>query len=402
MTITGKIAHWMAGSILALAAALPAAAHADIATIPITGEHEYKAVRLTPQIYNRANPDLSDVLVLDENGQPVPYFIHTFEIAKAGETAKMFPLRAGETLIHANTRSSDFYRQFNVNQDILATAIFIQSTTPLFACDVQLQGSFDGIAWNHIQNERLYRTGGGEKLDFFFTQPLRYAHYRFSTEDCPLIIDGADLGYSRTLARREYFEQTMTARFDIEQDGNQTVVKLHGLKGVPLHAATFHTESQFIRYVSFANRRAKLFNYTIGFSHYQSLTLLFGGWRTHSDVVEIRIENGDNVPIDISQITLVYLTKEVVFKGENGKTYTLSFGTGPTRAPVYDIVQYKDLILDQGYDLLPIQITLSDTVTQAPKPEPAFDYTLLFNVLVVAVSLLLGVVIVLRLRRKAV
>ena len=50
-----------------------ASTFAHTATIENSGEHKYKAVRLTPEIYSNANSNLSDILIKDESGENVPF-----------------------------------------------------------------------------------------------------------------------------------------------------------------------------------------------------------------------------------------------------------------------------------------------------------------------------------------
>ena len=46
---------------LMLFLSIPVFSHS--ATIQISGENKYKAIRLTPELYNHANSDLSDILI---------------------------------------------------------------------------------------------------------------------------------------------------------------------------------------------------------------------------------------------------------------------------------------------------------------------------------------------------
>lgn len=57
--------------------AFSSTAFASTGTIKNSGVNKYKSVMLTPEIYNNANPDLSDILIKAPNGDSVPYFINT-------------------------------------------------------------------------------------------------------------------------------------------------------------------------------------------------------------------------------------------------------------------------------------------------------------------------------------
>lgn len=96
-------------------------------------------------------------------------------------------------------------------------------------------------------------------------------------------------------------------------------------------------------------------------------------------------------------ITLIHLVDDLIFKGPDQGTYKLIFANPETqKAPVYDIVNYKNMILKEGYDRLELK---NIKIEQPPEEAPKKDYSLLFNITIGAVSLLLGYIILVRLKR---
>ncbi|MDR1687145.1 MAG: hypothetical protein LBS21_00855 [Clostridiales bacterium] len=286
---------------------------ADTAEIKITGEHDYKAVELTPQIYNKANQNLYDLLIKDETGENVAYFI----IGR-----------------HSDTRTTD--------------------------------------------------------------------------------------------------SNTYIPEFETEEIDGYTIIKIYGLKHVAINNMTFETDDTFERRFYFGNSLSKvLYNLPFG-EAMKDTTVRFAGFSSPGEILEVKIKNGDDAPINISGITCTYFADEVVFKGENGKTYSLFFGDSSVSAsPVYDIVNYKDLIIAQGYDVLNFgNITVdeemggevtdeteSETETESgleteaeteAGTETEFEteaegneefYSVLFNVFIIIVSVLLLVIIMMRMRK---
>ena len=385
-----------------------AAIAADTASVVASGEHEYKAIRLNPQIYGRAARGLQDLLVQDEEGKPVPYFINSYEILQTTEAPLVYSLAKGGSFVKNGDAYDDFFAETASDRDLIATSISVRSGSGLFAKNVELFGSYDGLVWNFMQNDKLYRVDEGEKLTIVFEKPQKYTHYRLRTLNNAekaavsdlLSIDGAYLEYSQGTVDKVYFIETVSPSFNTEEVGNKSVIRLFGLKNVRVNELTIHTDNQFKRMAHFASGNAKmLYNLSFGGSGYQDLTLDFNGFSSSDSTVDIEIFNGDDMPITIGGVTLTCFVDDVVFKGENGKAYYLSYGDAAVpEPPAYDIANYKDLILNEGYDLLLAENILREEAGEEARP----DYSAVFNAVVIAVSVLLGCIILMRVKRKEV
>jgi len=124
--------------VVALTVFSAAAAMADTAAIIMSGEQEYKAVRLTPEIYNRANRDLSDILVLDGEGTPVPYFMNSYEMAWDTRTGSPYHLVSMDSFVKDGDTYYDFSAETIPWMDIQATSIHIGVNSNMFAKDVEM------------------------------------------------------------------------------------------------------------------------------------------------------------------------------------------------------------------------------------------------------------------------
>ncbi|MCL2086541.1 MAG: hypothetical protein FWH05_02975 [Oscillospiraceae bacterium] len=255
----------------------------NTATIENSGENKYKSIRLTPEIYNNANSDLSDLRIKDSNGEYLPFFI---------------------------------------------------------------------------------RTGKDEKIE---------------TEIMP--------------------------KFSVEEEDKTTHVFIDGLKNLNLEQMTIETDSMFRRPVSTSLGVSKeLYNLTFGDTTRTDTTIYFNRLAFRDDTFLLTIRNGDDRPIKISGIVVRFYADELVFEGGAGD-YTLHFGADPlVKPPVYDIVRYKNEIINEEFDHLEItQFFFAPTIeVSIEEPEPqSFDYTLLFNIAVVAVAVVLALVILLKLKKKS-
>jgi hypothetical protein len=110
-----------AGASSSLPAAPPYAESGE-AVIENQGEHQYKSVKLTPEIYNRSASDLSDLRIKDANGENVPYFINRVRREEYETVAESYPM----TLTNSYTMGDSFYFDYRVSdipdRDVIATS----------------------------------------------------------------------------------------------------------------------------------------------------------------------------------------------------------------------------------------------------------------------------------------
>ena len=373
------------------------------AEILLSSDGEYQAVRLVPEIYNHLNRNLADILIKDEAGNILPYFINSYDIFVSDALTITTPLVLVYSFIYEGDSFFDYKVETVSNRDTLATSLLVQTSSSMFAKSIELWGSHDGIEWSFVQRDSLYRVDGSEKLTIYFSTVQRYTHYRIKIPNDgnnDLLINGMVLEYSQHAVEQNFFSEPFQPTFDIVQDGRNTVIELHGLRNVRINELTIHTNSRFQRPVSFANGRTQELynlNFASGGQYYRSLTLNFGGYSEQQNIMTVTIHNGDNSPIDIENITLTYFADEIVFEAGSGAFATLFFGNSSiTRPPVYDIVNYKAFILNAGYEVLPFQsIVFTEEIILEPR-----DFSFVFNIVLVAISILLGFVILIRLRRQ--
>jgi len=87
---------------------------------------------------------------------------------------------------------------------------------------------------------------------------------------------------------------------------------------------------------------------------------------------------------------VAYRQYYAVFEASPAGSYALHYGGG-LPAPVYDIEHFRGLIVAQGYDVVAVSAT-RQLVQVAETVVGSQDFTLLFNLAMVAASALLGVV----------
>ena len=376
-------------------------AFTNTATIEVGGENKYKAVRLTPEIYNAANSDLSDILIKDENGENVPYFINSVN-RTIYETDRQSHLM---TLINSYTKDDSFYFDYKASnipdRDIVATSIELTTGNTGFAKNIELYGSYDNINWEFVQNDAIYSVDGKSKLGVEFNKIQKYTHYRFKLGNNleRISFGSAALVYNYFTQEKIYFIESIMPQFSVEEKEKKTYINIEGLKNLRIGEIIIETDSMFHRPVSAPSIFSmEIYNLYFNGAAYTNTAIPFN-WHTSRDSVFVMtIDNGDDKPINIKGITVGYYADELVFDGGKSGTFTLHFGADDTKnAPVYDIDKYKHEILKDDID----RAYIKDVVFDSPiKETDRYDYKTVFNVVVAAVAMVLGFLIAVRLRKK--
>jgi hypothetical protein len=158
------------------------------------------------------------------------------------------------------------------------------------------------------------------------------------------------------------------------------------------------TDSTFIRnFTTPEGVKKELFNLSVNGVLYNDTTLPLNRYISTGDTYTITVNDGDDRPVTVKSITVRYYADDLIFEGKAGETYTLEFGADSVKAaPVYDIGRYKNEILKGAID----RLSLGEIRYTEPAPEQKSIFTkTIFNIVVILVTLLLGVLIVLRLKR---
>lgn len=384
--------------LLALFSTITAFAHT--AAVQTDGENKYKAVRLSPEIYNNANSDLSDILIKDSKGEVVPYFIND-GFQKVYEGREIYPMK----LIHTFTKDNSFYFDYKLaaerESDTIATAIEVSTKNTNFAKLVDVYGSYDNLHWEFVQNDKLYVIDDKSKLDIEFHKPEKYTHYRFELANNleKISFDTINLVYSVNASEKSYFIESLTPAFSVEEKDKTTFLTIEGLKNLRLCDITIETDSMFKRTANAPLTSGKeIYNLSLNETLYTDTTLPLNSQISKEDSYVITIANHDDKPINIKSIAVRYYAGELVFEGSANGSYTLEFGADAAKtAPVYDITRYKDEILKTAID----KASISTIEYHKEQEKPAErDYKVIFNIVVIGITVLLGGLILFCLKRK--
>jgi hypothetical protein len=381
--------------------ALPLFSHD--ADINIEGGNNYKSVRLIPQVYNAAHRALSDLLIKngDEN---IPYFINS-SLGKTNETRETYFMRQINSYIKDDNFYFDFELSFARDSDVIATSIEFSTRNSGFAKPVDLFGSYDNIHWEFVQSDMLYAVESKSKLEINFSRPQKYTYYRLRLANNleQISFYNVELVYSLRISEETFFIESFRPEFTVETKDKTTEILIKGLKNLRLCDLQIETDSMFIRNVRTSGEKGKeLYNLSVNGTTYTDTVLPLNRKVSENDVFTVIISDGDDKPINIKGIVVRYYADDLVFQGNtfqrnDNDIYRLEFGADLSRAaPVYDIERYKNEILKGPIDKLELG---EITYVKTEQPREKIPYRVIFNIVIAVISVLLGVLIILKLKK---
>lgn len=370
------------------------------AAIENMGSKKYKAIKLTPEIYKGMLGNMTDLVLYDKNNEPIPYFINSFADTEF-ESKKSYEMKMINSFVKDEYFYFDYALENSQSEDVTATSIELQTDKEGFAKKVEIFGGYDNIHWEKVQEDMLYNVDGNKKLEIQFDNVKKYTYYRCKIANNleKVSFSSVALKYNRILQKKEYFTNTISPNFTTEERGNTTVIKIQNLKNVKLSSVTLKTDSIFKREVTFEARMPKmLYNLSFENTMYRDLTIPLGIVKVTREAAEIVIDNQDDKPIQVLGVEAKYLVDEIVFEGSRSGEYTLKFGNGEIQRPKsYDISNYKEQILSEGYDVLNIKEIKAEANKTPLKPQR--DYKFIFNIAISIVAVVLGVIVFRKLKK---
>lgn len=373
-------------------------AFAHTAMVDNTGSNKYKSVRLTPEIYNNANSDLSDILVKNQDGDNIPYFINTSNPTSYHNTVN-YPM----SLINSYSKDDAFYFDYKVvnlpDKDIISTSIELATGKTNFAKSIEVFGSYDNLQWEKIQDDSIYSVDSKKKLTINFNKPQKFTYFRFKLANNleKIAFDEVKLIYNVSTYEESDFIEDFTPKYQVENKDNITYIRLSGLKNLKLADITVLSGGMFKRMMRTPFGDKEIYNLSFNGISYVDTTIPLNRRIPSDDTLELRIENNDDKPISINGITVKYHADEIVFSGEGSNSFKLCFAKDDSKkAPIYDISSYKQEILKEKIDRLAIKNIEFD----APQETKQYDYKIIFNIVIIITAIFLAGIILLKLKKK--
>ena len=379
--------------------------------IIFTGQTAYSELYLDPEVYRGAADDLRDLRIVDNTGKFVPYY------RESGEDRPEEHLTTySSTLVHSAKKDGSTLFDYRINPlarnaDIQGNRLEFELPAENFLLHVQLLGSYDGIAWEPVAKGDLYAVDGREQNVIDLGPSFKYSFYRLVAEN-----NAADLQFpaltllrSSRVVHPELFKQQQDADYEIQQSDKRTEIIIHNTDRLKISGLQLESSGSFTRRVELYDGEGRLIPlagsgelYRLDFKDTEIVsTTLVPAEASSASPLRIVIYNQDDDPIPLNGLQLEYLLDRLVFPVDGEHPYRLLYGNAEATAPQYDIVNFKDYIA--GENLQVARLGPAE-LQQAPHADTAqskwFQNRLGFNIVIIAVSLLLVLFLARKLGRK--
>lgn len=326
----------------------------DILISPKITRESFIELALDNEIFEKANQDLSDIRIIHEKGEEIPYFL-TIEAPKSERenfSAKIF-----------NKGSVDEnFTIFTVDvgkEGALHNQIEINTDSKNFRREIAIEASQDQITWAALDSNKYiydytFEFKAHDTLIKYPETAFRYLRVKiFDKGELPLNIIGVEMRREIIKEGKQIFYQGDIISQIQDQENKASIVIMDlGAKGLSTNKLNLKTEdSNFNREValeggndlnswSIISFRDLIFNYQ---------TPKFNGSKLHIDYPEknfrylrLTIFNKDDKPINIKTASISGFLRKIVFSAKSGDDYMLYYGNQSARSSTYDLKNYID------------------------------------------------------------
>lgn len=375
--------------------------------ILIETDSEYKSLMLDKEVYRYAKEDLSDLRIIDEQNEFVPYYMDSYEEEIIRTDRQLIYL--SENLLTFQ-KEEDTYVDFklqtdNQQKDFIVDQLDLQFDLNVnFAKEVRVYGSYDNEKWDLVQQDSIFNIAdeNRSKTSVYFDSEMKYNFYRIAIlqniEDIQLQSLVAVQRGKMTAEQKDFVVEEIP-NYEIIEKPRQTTISIANPNKLKVNQIQIIAADRFNREYELYVKEDSL--YTIG-----SINSELGGniirlqdtySRNNLENIKLIIDNKDDQPIKIDEVRMSYTVDKVVFKSEMNQDYRIVVGNESANAPYYDIRSYKQTIADKQKE----PVVFGDTLKKESFGIDSNEHNteLILNIVVILTSIFL-IFIILRKTKK--
>lgn len=399
--------------------------------IQVVDNAQYQGLFLDADVYARAEDNLGDVRIVDASGRFVPYYADSGEEGQRG-LDREYPLERIGRAAGKNEIRFDFrVVPASGNEDVRGSRLLFALPSGSFLKTVKLEGSYDGQLWERVTQGELYSTGEGAFRNVIeLNDPVKYGYYRVIAPNSgePFDLQGMALIDVGTAVSGEAFRRTKEITFNVQPSARMSEVVMYNadklrIDRIKLNATASDGSSGFSR-MFYINRAKGSGANTRVLSPERLTSLKLEGTTVddteillaepiRSEKPMIVIDNEANPPLNIETIEIGYRVDRLVFENTGNGPYRLVYGADVRQAPQYDISAFRTEIERSGpgeaslgkenaSQFVPPAVEEASGATDGtgPKVGATASLQITFNIVLVAVALLLILFVGRKLRKK--
>lgn len=359
---------------------------ADILNINAPGFYQ---VTLSSQIIAKCNADLSDIRIIDQSGQIVPYIMQKDLPVNSRHTFIEFPV--------SNNFLGNFLESVIITNENLTSVknLCLQIKNNDVERSINILGSDDSAKWYAI-SENIKLSGSANNNGFYeqcIPIPLsNYLYIKISVNGknkTPLNILKAGI-YTDDQFSGKY--QTLPTPFASQKDSaNVSYIRLKFDENHIINKLHLNISGP-----KFYKRDIRLYSVDESGSHFITADQLDS--KNASDIllnarakqISIEIFNQDNPPLKITSAAAYQLSQSLLSYLETGKKYRVVFGDSTAKQPDYDLRFFTDS-LNKNLKIAGLGVITANTDHKSTVPQkPDFNFTYLMWGAIIVIILALA------------
>ena len=345
---TGFLFWMFLGSVTFVSAQKTFKYEASINKVDSTG---FYRITLDPGIVVKSKDDLSDIRLLDQKGDFVPYI--NSALGPRTDALKFHPFPQVKDKALDDTGTTFIVK---VDKKQIISFLYVRLKNTEVKRSINISGSDDLKHWYAIQENsplgRAFLNDDGTYMQELSFPGVNYLYLKLLVNDknkVPIKFLQAGI-YVPLPIKDTYFPVSHAAI--TKKDSNKTTyltVNLTDFYRVDLLQFNISGPKYYKRKViiyAFKNKVRQLIGYDeINSNNKNYLSVTF-----KKDKLELQIINGDNPPLNIKDITTLQKDLSIISYLEKGKSYKLLTGDNKAKKPEYDL----NFFLDSIHSCLPV------------------------------------------------
>jgi hypothetical protein len=317
-------------------------------------ETGFYSIAVTPELSSYLKPDLSDLRIIDEKKQWVPFIIDYPYLKSPPE----FFLFHNMTFQKTNSESKTILIIENSTKKEL-TNFIVELKNAAAQRTGSLSGSDNNKNWFVILDSLVLHESSGsgsttheQRINF---PASAYKYFKLTINNDKKEALNILKAMSSRLAWGDSIKpifKNPEPFFSQKNDGKYSVITIafsrpYQISEIQIHFSSSQLYKRNAKMFAAINENLATTWHSNSFSEMLISSDNFSGYSfptIKTDTLYLLIENGDNPPLKIFSISTGVINRNIIAQLEKNKTYTLLLDNPQATAPVYDLQNFKDRI----------------------------------------------------------
>jgi hypothetical protein len=316
-----------------------------MANIDSVKQSGFYAINITPALSSLIKTNFSDLRIVDDAGNQIPYLLGSG--LQAMDSALFKPLEIVQNILKDDSGNSVLVIENGRNEKI--DGLFLQMRNAAVNRSLVLSGSNDSRKWysivENVNLEKIYVLNQ-DSITQYISFPLStYRYFRitiYNGKNDPLDILSVRRFSGISPSKKDTALINPVVSFNRKDSNKITSLIVSNFKRFHINFVQLKVKSP-----KFYRRQLEVVkgNELIGSFVISSDSLIILSLPSFKDsLFTIRIFNEDNVPLSITEVLTGQSAEKLIMYLDTGKSYKLEMGNDNLSPPHYDLANFKDSI----------------------------------------------------------